>query len=88
MNIVAGLYEHYKGGFYQALGIGQHSETGEYLVVYISLDANHSGPRIRCRPAAMWNQLLTWPGGHIGPRFRYVGIERDSILPEAEEESE
>lgn len=47
-----GLYKHYKGGMYQVLGVAQHSNTNELMVVYISLDASLPGPRIRVRP--MW----------------------------------
>lgn len=46
----AGLYRHYKGGFYQVLGIAAHSETEEEFVVYISLDPKLPGPRMRVRP--------------------------------------
>ena len=46
----AGIYKHYKGGFYQVLGVGQHTETKELVVVYLSLDAAQPGPRLRVRP--------------------------------------
>jgi hypothetical protein len=29
----AGIYKHYKGGYYQVLGLGAHSETDEKMVV-------------------------------------------------------
>lgn len=32
-----GLYRHYKGGFYQVLGVAQHHETREPYVIYASL---------------------------------------------------
>lgn len=35
--IVPGLYRHFKGGMYRVLGIVQHSETEELLVMYESL---------------------------------------------------
>lgn len=46
----AGIYKHYKGGYYQVLGVGAHSESDEKMVVYVSLDAALSGPRMRIRP--------------------------------------
>jgi hypothetical protein len=48
----SGIYQHYKGGLYQVLGIGQHTETNEIVVIYIplQLEAGHSGPRLRVRP--------------------------------------
>ena len=33
-DLAPGRYRHYKGGEYTVLGIAQHSETGETLVVY------------------------------------------------------
>jgi hypothetical protein len=67
----SGVYQHYKGGFYQVLGIGQHTETDEVVVVYVSLDAYQSGPRMRVRP-------LSGPNGFMTPvtldeeRFKWV----------------
>jgi len=98
MNLMAGVYKHYKGGYYQALGIGAHSETGEHMVVYISVRPAGfihlpplPGPRIRLRPVALWEDLVTWTDGStfrfiepgqlqlskttMGPRFKYVGLE-------------
>jgi hypothetical protein len=74
----AGVYKHYKGGLYQVLGIGQHTETEELLVVYISLTgAELPGPRIRIRPLNGPNGFNTWirsdPNRPI-PRFKYVGV--------------
>ena len=66
-----GVYKHYKGGYYQVIGIGQHTETKEILVIYISLTgAQLAGPRIRCRPK-------DGPDGFNMPgKFQYIG---DSI---------
>jgi hypothetical protein len=33
---LAGVYRHFKGGIYEAIGIARHSETEEELVVYKS----------------------------------------------------
>jgi hypothetical protein len=68
-----GIYQHYKGGYYQILGVAEHTETSEMMVVYISLDAGQPGPRIRVRP-------LHGPEGFETPtangnlrRFIYIG---------------
>ena len=37
MKILPGRYRHYKGSDYQVIGVAQHSETGEQLVVYRTL---------------------------------------------------
>lgn len=31
-----GVYKHFKGGEYGVLGVAEHSETGEKMVVYCS----------------------------------------------------
>lgn len=75
----AGLYRHYKGGLYQVLGIGQHTETKEYMVVYVALDGTLLGPRIRIRPLnghQGWNEpvgMLENTNTLIS-RFVYVGV--------------
>jgi len=70
----AGVWRHYKGDFYQVIGIGEHTEAGELLVVYVALHAR-PGVRIRCRP-------LTGPEGFLTPvelkgmtvpRFEWIG---------------
>lgn len=33
---LAGVYRHFKGGIYEAVGLARHSETEEELVVYRS----------------------------------------------------
>lgn len=82
-----GIWRHYKGGLYQVLGVGQHSETGEKLVIYVSLDVTKPGPRLFARPESMWHEEVEWPP-HPGrqplvdgpplaptraPRFIFVG---------------
>ena len=75
--IEAGVWRHYKGGYYHVLGIGQHSESEELMVVYVSLTSTLglTGPRLHVRPLVMWRQVVTTPEGKQCPRFTYVGIE-------------
>ena len=75
--IRAGVYSHYKGGLYQVLGVGQHTETNERVVVYVALTGAHMpGPRIRVRPIEMFLSEVEWPNeGGLGPRFQWVGDE-------------
>lgn len=70
----AGVYRHYKGGFYQVLGVARHSETDERLVVYVSLTGAHlPGPRMNVRPEAMFNEQILVNDSFTTPRFEYMG---------------
>jgi len=79
----AGIYKHYKGGLYQVLGVGQHTETNEIVVIYIPLqhDPSHTGPRLRVRPASGPNGFCTDVTTDSGTslckctqaRFQYIG---------------
>ncbi len=65
-----GVYRHYKGGYYQLIGVGEHTETGEDLVVYVALDASLPGKRLRVRPlhgSDGWESEIS-PGV---PRFQW-----------------
>jgi hypothetical protein len=81
----AGVYQHYKGKYYQVLGYAQHTETNEIFVCYIPLYIDGedgkplTGPRIRVTPisrffsvleSGVWSQRKT-------PRFTYRGPEVD-----------
>lgn len=72
----AGLYRHHKGGIYLLLGIAQHSENDdELLVVYVSLDASRPGPRLRARPLYGPQGWLTAVGESQEPRYTYIGLD-------------
>jgi hypothetical protein len=86
----AGIYLHYKEGYYHCLGVGQHSETKEWLVAYVSLSGIHMpGPRLRFRPLEGpegWNTPARIKVGPehdewaMAPRFVYVGDELPAHL--------
>lgn len=69
-----GRYQHFKGNFYELVGIAHHSETLEELVVYRALYVSKDfGPdSLWVRPRAMFEELVTHNGAEV-PRFRYVG---------------
>ncbi|MBQ3076314.1 MAG: DUF1653 domain-containing protein [Clostridia bacterium] len=62
-----GRYRHFKGGLYDLLYLGRHSETEEPMVVYRSL----SEGGIWVRPADLWGEMVPFEGGCI-PRFAPV----------------
>lgn len=75
-----GIYRHYKGPLYQVIGIGEHTETKERVVVYVSLTAGMPGPRIRVRPKDGPEGFCTQVPdeknkGFFIDRFKYLGDE-------------
>ena len=69
MEIKPGKYRHFKGNYYEVMGVAHHSETMEELVVYRALYGEHG---LWVRPAAMWTETIDRDGYH-GPRFQYIG---------------
>ena len=69
MEIKPGRYRHFKGGEYEVIGVGRHSETLEELVVYRALYGEQG---LWVRPAAMWNEMVERDGKRF-PRFAYMG---------------
>lgn len=68
MEIRPGVYRHFKGKEYQVIGLAQHSETRETLVVYRAL---YGEGDLWARPASMWCELVQREG-YCGPRFVYI----------------
>ena len=71
--IKPGKYQHYKGNFYQVIGIARHSETLEEMVVYQALyDSPDFGKnQIWVRPKNMFLEKVNFNGKEI-PRFKRV----------------
>lgn len=62
-----GKYQHYKGNFYEVIGVAHHSETLEELVVYRAL-YNHKiygNNSLWVRPKAMFLETLNVNGKEI-----------------------
>ena len=59
-----GIYKHFKGGGYEVIGNAIHTETGESLVIYRSID--RPSP-IWARPEKMWNEPVNGK-----PRFQLI----------------
>jgi hypothetical protein len=65
MQPVPGIYRHYKGGLYEVLGIAQHSESREPLVMYRALYGEYG---LWARPQPMFLEEITHDGQQQ-PRF-------------------
>jgi hypothetical protein len=72
--IKLGKYRHYKGKEYEVLGVGNHSETLEKLVIYKALyDSEEFGPNaIWARPYEMFMDTKNIDGREV-KRFEYIG---------------
>lgn len=76
MSLTAGIYRHYKGQRYRVLGMAQHSETMEQVVVYQALYGDYG---LWVRPAAMFCETVELDGEPI-PRFALEQAEPDLVV--------
>ena len=67
-----GVYRHYKGNFYLALGLAREDETDETVVVYTRLYPREGLP-MSTRRLRVWNETVTLADGRSEPRFAYWG---------------
>ncbi len=68
-DIKPGRYRHFKGGEYEVIGVGKHSETLEEYVLYRAL---YGEGGYWVRPASMWNETVE-RDGKTYKRFEYIG---------------
>jgi hypothetical protein len=68
-----GKYKHYKGNFYNVIGIAKHSETLEEMVLYEALYENPEG-KLWVRPKKMFLEEIEINGNKV-KRFQYIGDE-------------
>ena len=68
-DIKPGKYRHFKGGEYEVIGVGKHSETLEEYVLYRAL---YGEGGLWVRPASMWNETVERDGKTF-QRFEYIG---------------
>lgn len=64
----AGLYQHFRGNFYQVLGVGRHEETLEEMVVYRATYGDHA---LWIRPRIVFEAQVE-EGGKLVPRFKLI----------------
>lgn len=74
MQIKKGRYQHFKGNFYEVLGVARHSETLDELVVYRALyDSEEFGKNaLWVRPLKMFLEEVEVNGQRV-PRFKFMG---------------
>ena len=63
-----GKYKHYKGNFYEVIGVAKHSETLEEYVIYKAL---YGKEELWIRPKQMFLETVTLDGKTV-PRFKKV----------------
>ena len=69
-DLALGRYRHHKGGEYIVMGVAQHSETGEALVVYRS---EYGERGLWVRPLSMFQESVETPDGVL-PRFSLINV--------------
>jgi len=69
-----GKYQHYKGNFYEVIGVGRHSETLDELVIYRALyNSKEFGKNvIWVRPKEMLLEKVIVDNKEV-PRFKFIG---------------
>lgn len=68
-NIKLGKYRHFKGNLYEVIGIANHSETLEEMVVYRAL---YGEGGLWVRPASMFCDTVSRDGKEL-KRFEFLG---------------
>ena len=75
MHIEKGVYQHYKGPFYEVYDVVYHSETEEALVLYKPLYEDKTGAqRLWVRPLTMFVETVIVAGTEV-PRFKKINNE-------------
>ena len=79
--VMKGIYQHYKGNFYEVLDIARHSETLEELVIYRALYESEEFGRnaLWARPKQMFSEVIECEGNSV-PRFKYIGRTMEDKL--------
>ncbi len=73
--IKKGIYQHYKGFYYDVLDVAQHTETLEELVVYRALYGDY---KIWLRPLTMFLEDVE-VGGVTRKRFEFIQEKTESV---------
>ncbi|MDO4190089.1 MAG: DUF1653 domain-containing protein [Bacteroidales bacterium] len=76
-NDVVGFYRHFKGRYYQLVGVATHSESLEPMVIYRAM---YGEGALWVRPYAMFFEMVE-KDGYCGPRF--TRVEQSGLPVEA-----
>jgi len=68
MEVKLGVYQHYKGNYYQVVSFARHSETLEKLIVYQELYGSYG---MWVRPLDMFLENIFIEGEEVA-RFKFV----------------
>ncbi len=68
MDLKKGIYQHYKGKYYEVLHLARHSETEEWMVVYKALYGEEG---MWVRPYEMFVERVEVDGVMVS-RFEFV----------------
>ena len=72
-DIKLGIYRHFKGGIYEVVGVGRHSETLCDMVIYKNVESGE----FWVRPAEMWNETVEYKGETV---LRFTLVDRFAIV--------
>lgn len=76
------VYRHFKGTYYRVIGVAEHTETGETLVIYQALD-NLNYPRIWARPLDMFcSEVDKEKYPDTKQKYRFSRVVRDTFPEE------
>jgi hypothetical protein len=79
-----GLYRHYKGGYYRAIGIAEHESMGTRMVIYHSYDIEHDisratrGINFMARPLNAEDGEDAW-NVYVDDKPRFVKLRFDTF---------
>ncbi len=74
--VAPGIYQHYKGNYYQVLDTARHSENLEPMVAYRALYGDFD---LWVRPAGMFLEQVMLDNKEV-PRFKHSVEERTVII--------